>query len=164
MYIARDIPLVELHRHLDGNVRLETVLELGRAHGVKLPANTVEGLRPYGQVQGVTPSLMDFIAKFDLLKLVFIDDDAIARIAEENIEDAAREGIDYIELRCSPAFMGLQYGLEPQRVLAAVCRGVQAGMKRWPVRANVIGIMSRHLGEERAGSGDCPASRRCGGA
>jgi adenosine deaminase len=148
MYIARDIPLVELHRHLDGNVRLETVLELGRAHGVKLPANTVEGLRPYGQVQGVTPSLMDFIAKFDLLKLVFIDDDAIARIAEENIEDAAREGIDYIELRCSPAFMGLQYGLEPQRVLAAVCRGVQAGMKRWPVRANVIGIMSRHLGEE----------------
>ncbi len=146
--IARDLPLVDLHRHLDGNVRLETVLELGRAHGIALPADSVEGLRPYGQVQGVTPSLMDFIAKFELLKLIFIDDDAIARVAEENIEDAAREGIDYVELRCSPAFMGERYGLPPRQVLAAVCRGVRAGMRRYPVKAQVIGIMSRHLGEE----------------
>lgn len=145
--IAPDLPLVDLHRHLDGNVRLETVLDLGRAYGVALPADTVEGLRPYGQVQGVTPSLMDFIAKFDLLKLVFVDEDAIARIAEENIEDAAREGIDYVELRCSPAFMGERYGLASRRVLAAVCRGVRAGLARFPVQARVIGIMSRHLGE-----------------
>jgi adenosine deaminase len=146
--IAPDIPLVDLHRHLDGTVRLETVLEIGRQHKIRLPADTVEGLRPYGQVQGVTPSLMDFIAKFDLLKLIFVDEDAIARIAEENIEDAHREGIDYVELRCSPAFMGESYGLDPRRVLAAVCRGVRAGMAKWPVRAQVIGIMSRHLGEE----------------
>ena len=96
--IAHDLPLVDLHRHLDGNVRLETVLELGRMHGVALPADTVEGLRPFGQVQGVAPSLMDFIAKFELLKLAFVDEDAIARIAEENIEDAHREGIAYLEL------------------------------------------------------------------
>lgn len=146
--IAPDIPLVDLHRHLDGTVRLQTVLEIGRQHGVALPADTVEGLRPYGQVQGTAPSLMDFIAKFDLLKLIFIDEDAIARIAAENIEDAHREGIDYVELRCSPAFMGERYGLAPRRVLAAVCRGVREGLARWPVRANVIGIMSRHLGEE----------------
>lgn len=146
--IAPDIPLVDLHRHLDGTVRMQTVLEIGRQHGVALPADTVEGLRPFGQVQGVTPSLMDFLVKFELLKLIFIDEDAIARIAAENIEDAHREGIDYVELRCSPAFMGERYGLAPRRVLAAVCRGVKAGMARWPVRASVIGIMSRHLGEE----------------
>ena len=60
--IAADLPLVDLHRHLDGNVRLETVLAIGREHGVKLPADSVEGLRPYGQVQGTAPSLMEFIA------------------------------------------------------------------------------------------------------
>lgn len=146
--IARDIPLVDLHRHLDGNVRLQTVLEIGREHGVALPADTAEGLRPYGQVQGVTPSLMDFIAKFELLKLAFVDEDAIARIATENVEDAFREGLAYVELRLSPAFMGERYGLSPERVLRACCRGVAAGTSRWSVRANLIGIMSRHLGEE----------------
>lgn len=146
--IARDLPLVDLHRHLDGNVRLATVLAISREHGVELPADTVEGLRPYGQVQGVTPSLMDFIAKFELLKLAFVDEDAIARIAEENVEDAFSEGIDYIELRLSPAFMGERYGLDPTRVLRACCAGVRAGTAKWPVRANLIGIMSRHLGEE----------------
>lgn len=145
--IAGDLPLVDLHRHLDGNVRLQTVLEIGRAHKVALPADTVEGLRPYGQMLGIAPSVMDFIAKFDLLKLIFVDEDAIARIAEENIEDAFHEGIDYVELRCSPAFMGERYGLAPRRVLAAVCRGVRAGLARFPVQAQVIGIMSRHLGE-----------------
>jgi adenosine deaminase len=142
------IPLVDLHRHLDGNVRLETILDIGRQHGVKLPADTVEGLRPHAQVLGVEPSLVDFLAKFELLKLVFVDEDAIARIAEENVEDAHREGLAYVELRLSPAFMGAAYGLAPERVLRACCRGVRAGAARWPVRANLIGIMSRHLGEE----------------
>lgn len=146
--VARDLPLVDLHRHLDGNVRLETVLAIGREHGVQLPADTVEGLRPYGQVQGTTPSLMEFIAKFELLKLAFVDEEAIARIAEENIEDAFHEGIAYIELRLSPAFMGERYGLDPTAVLRACCRGVRAGMAKYPVRAQLIGIMSRHLGEE----------------
>lgn len=146
--IARDLPLVDLHRHLDGNVRLETVLAIGREHGVALPADTVEGLRPHGQVQGVAPSLMDFIAKFELLKLAFVDDAAVARIAEENVEDAFHEGIDYVELRLSPAFMGERYGLDPTRVLRACCAGVRAGTAKWPVRASLIGIMSRHLGEE----------------
>jgi adenosine deaminase len=146
--IASDLPLVDLHRHLDGNVRLETVLAIGREHGVRLPADSVEGLRPYGQVQGTAPSLMDFIAKFELLKLAFVDEEAIARIAEENIEDAFREGIAYIELRLSPAFMGAGYGLDPTAVLRACCRGVRAGTARYPVRAQLIGIMSRHLGEE----------------
>lgn len=146
--IARDLPLIDLHRHLDGNVRLTTILDLARAYGIRLPADTVEGLRPYAQIQGVAASVMDFIARFELLKLICVDEDAVARIAEENVEDAAREGIDYIELRCSPAFMGERYGLDPTRVLAAVCRGVQAGMQRYPVQAQIIGIMSRHMGEE----------------
>lgn len=146
--ITRDVPLIDLHRHLDGNVRLTTILDVARTYGIRLPADTVEGLRPYAQIQGVAASVMDFIARFDLLKLICVDEDVVARIAEENVEDAANEGIDYIELRCSPAFMGERYGLDPTRVLAAVCRGVRAGMARYPVQAQIIGIMSRHMGEE----------------
>ncbi len=57
------------------------------------------------------------------------------------------EGIAYIELRMSPALMGERYGISPHVMMGAICRGVQAGMARWPVQAKVIGIMSRHLGE-----------------
>lgn len=147
--IAPDIPLVDLHRHLDGNVRTETVLDLARQHGVALPANDVEGLRPHVQITEREPSLLAFLSKFRWLKEIFIDLAAIERIARENVEDAAREGIDYIELRFSPAFMGERHAIPTHEVTAAICRAVQAAQDVWPVQVKLIGIMSRHLGEER---------------
>lgn len=147
--IVPDLPLVELHRHLDGNVRLATVLDLARQHGVRLPADDLDSLRPYAQVSAPVPSLTHFLEKFELLKQIFVDPAAIERITYENLEDAAREKIDYVELRFSPAFMGQRYGLAPAEVTAAVCRALEHARGRVPVLANLIVIMSRHLGEER---------------
>ena len=48
--IDSTLPLIDLHRHLDGNVRLETILDLGRQHNLPLPALTLEELRPHVQV------------------------------------------------------------------------------------------------------------------
>jgi adenosine deaminase len=141
-------PLVELHRHLDGNVRIETVLDLARSHGLELPAWTVEGLRPHVQITEREPSLVHFIAKFALLRRVMVDYDAVRRIVRENLEDAAREGIDYIELRFSPYFMGEEHGLDTFGVVDAVCDALEAGRGAIPVRAKLIGIISRHYGPE----------------
>ena len=143
-------PLVELHRHLDGNLRLETVLDLGRRHGIDLPAWTTEGLRPYVQVTERVPSLMAFIAKFGVLRKVVVDYDAVRRIVRENLEDAAREGIDSIELRFSPYFMGEEHGLDPAAVVEAACDALEEARGRIPVRAKLIGIISRHYGPETA--------------
>jgi adenosine deaminase len=152
-------PLVELHRHLDGNVRLETVVDLARRHQVELPATDAEGLRPHVQVMEREPDLMAFIAKFECLRRVFVDYDAVRRIARENVEDAQREGIDYIELRFSPYFMAERHGLDPARVVEAVCDGVDEALQAeaaeaatrdpaLPPRARLIGIISRHFGPE----------------
>jgi adenosine deaminase len=141
-------PLVELHRHLDGNVRIETVLDLARRHGLELPAWTVEGLRPHVQITEREPSLVHFIAKFELLRRVMVDYDAVRRIVRENLEDAAREGIDYIELRFSPYFMGEEHGLDTFGVVDAVCDALEEGRGTIPVRAKLIGIISRHYGPE----------------
>ena len=141
-------PLVELHRHLDGNVRIETVLDLARRHGLELPAWTVEGLRPHVQITEREPSLVHFIAKFALLRRVMVDYDAVRRIVRENLEDAAREGIDYIELRFSPYFMGEEHGLDTFGVVDAACDALEAGQGTIPVRAKLIGIISRHYGPE----------------
>lgn len=141
-------PLVELHRHLDGNVRIETVLDLARRHGIELPAWTVEELRPHVQVTEREPSLVHFIAKFALLRRVMVDYGAVRRIVGENLEDAARDGIDYIELRFSPYFMGEEHGLDPFGVVEAACDALEEARGRVPVRAKLIGIISRHYGPE----------------
>ncbi len=142
-------PLVELHRHLDGNVRLETVLDLGRQHNVDLPAWTLEELRPYVQIVDREASLLDFLAKFEMLRRVMIDYDAVRRIVRENIEDAVREGIDYIELRFSPRFMAEMYNLDVQGVAEAACDALEEA-RDLPAKAKLIGIISRHYGPEAA--------------
>ncbi len=144
------IPLVELHRHLDGNVRLETILDLGRKYNLPLPAWDIETLRPYVQVTGPQPGVMAFISKFQWLVGVMVDYSAVYRIAYENVEDAQRDGIDYIELRFSPWFMAEAHGLKPDGVVEAVVAGITAGEKDCGVKVGLIGILSRTYGPDIA--------------
>jgi adenosine deaminase len=144
------LPLVELHRHLDGSVRLQTILELGRQHNLPLPAWDLDGLRPYVQVSEPQPGVMAFLAKFKWMVKVLVNREAIRRVAYENVEDAKREGIDYIELRFSPWFMAEANQLDPQGVVEAVWDGVQAGMRDFQLPVKLIGILSRTYGPEIA--------------
>ena len=146
--IHKDYPLVELHRHLDGNVRLETILDLGRKFNLPLPGNTVEELRPHIQVTEAKPSILDFFNKFEWLTGVLVDYDAVRRVAYENVFDAKNEGIDYIELRFSPWFMAERNHLIPAGVVEAVVDGVQAGVRDSGIKANLIGIISRTYGPD----------------
>jgi adenosine deaminase len=144
------LPLIDLHRHLDGSVRLATILDLGRRHGVPLPAWDEEGLRPHVQVVEPEPDLMSFIGKFRWMVGVLADYDACRRVAYESVEDAHREGLAYVELRFSPCFMAEPHGLDPAGVVAAVVDGVAAGQRDCGVRANLIGILTRSWGPEPA--------------
>jgi len=141
---------MDLHRHLDGSVRLETILDLGRRHGIRLPSDTPEGLRPHVVVTTPQPGLVEFLAKFRWMMAVIADYDACRRIARENVEDASREGIRYIELRFSPEFMADAHGLDSSRVTAAVIEGVREGEAATGVKVGLIGILTRNYGVERA--------------
>ena len=144
----RDVPVVDLHRHMDGNVRLQTMIDLARQHALDLPAWDVEGLRPHAQVTEPVADLKDGYSKFELTQHVIADYDACRRIAWENLEDAVHEGIDYVELRFSPLFMAEAHQLDPSGVASVVCEAVQEGCGRLPVRAKLIVILSRHYGPE----------------
>lgn len=148
--IDASLPLIDLHRHLDGNVRLQTILDLGRAHGLSLPAWDEVGLRPHVQVTEPQAGVMAFIARFHWARAVMVDYEAVRRIAYENVEDAKNEGIDYVELRFSPWFMAEVHGLNPAGVVEAVVEGVQAGRRDFGVRVQLIGILSRTYGESIA--------------
>ncbi|MGB9724035.1 MAG: adenosine deaminase [Chloroflexia bacterium] len=140
-----DLPLVDLHRHLDGNVRLRTIWEVARKKGLPLPAATPEGLRLFIQVSEPIPSLPEFFKRFALLQQTFVDYETVYRIARENLEDAVAEGLDYVELRFSPLFMAEVHHLKPREITRAICQAVSDSTDL-PIRANLIVIMSRQFG------------------
>ena len=144
--INRKIPLLDIHRHLDGNVRAQTILELGRQFNIALPADNVEALIPHVQVIDPEPNLMAFLQKLDWGVTVLGDYDACRRIAIENIEDAQAQGLDYVELRFSPYYMAQSQGLHPQGVVEAVVDGIKSATKDADIKANLIGILSRTYG------------------
>jgi adenosine deaminase len=141
-------PLVELHRHLDGSIRLETILELADQHGIALPANDLVGLSPFIHIDVSAPGLMAFLDRFEHMTAVLVDADACRRVAYENVEDAKAEGIDYIELRYSPWFMAESHGMDPAEVMEACADGIRAAERDTGVQANIIGILSRTYGVE----------------
>jgi len=148
--ISPDLPLIDLHHHLDGSVRLETVLDLGLIHNLDLPATTLEGLRPFVQVSDPKPGVMAFIEKFEWMIGILVDYDACRRVAFEVVEDASREGIDYIELRYSPWFMASGHRLDVHGVIEAVTDGIRSAERSFGIKVNQLGILSRHYGPDIA--------------
>jgi adenosine deaminase len=148
--IDSTFPLIDLHRHLDGSVRLETILDLGQQHNLPLPAWDTESLRPYVQVVQPQPGVMAFIAKFQWMTGVLVDYDACQRIAYENVEDAQKENIDYVELRFSPMFMAEPHGLDLAGVIEAISDGGETAARDTGMRVNLIGILSRTYGPQVA--------------
>lgn len=144
--INRKLPLLDIHRHLDGNVRAQTILELGRQFNIDLPADNVEQLIPHVQVIDPEPNLVAFLQKLDWGVTVLGNYDACRRIAIENIEDAQAQGLDYVELRFSPYYMAQSQGLHPQGVVEAVVDGIKSATKNANIKANLIGILSRTYG------------------
>jgi len=148
--IDPNFPLIDLHRHLDGSVRLETILELGRQHNLPLPAWDIEGLRPHVQVTEPQPGVMAFISKFKWMVGILVDYEACRRIAYESVEDALQEGLDYVELRFSPWFMAEHHHLHPAGVVEAVVDGATTASRHTGLPVNLIGILSRTYGAQAA--------------
>lgn len=142
------IPKIDLHRHLDGNIRIPTILELADWYGLKLPATTEETLRPFVTVTEPQPGLVAFLDKFKWSTSILADEAACRRIAFENVEDAMRERLAYVELRFSPYFMAQVHGLDVRAVIDAVVDGVRGGSELFGVKVHLIGILSRTFGVE----------------
>ena len=146
--IDKSLPLTDIHRHLDGNIRPATILALGQQHGLELPASNLDDLIPHVRVLSNKPDLVSFLTKLDWGVKVLADYDACRRVAYENVEDALNARIDYTELRFSPWYMAMTHGLDPAGVVEAVVDGVAAGSRDFGVKTNLIGIMSRTFGQE----------------
>jgi adenosine deaminase len=148
--IDPNLPLIDLHRHLEGSIRLETIINLGRQHNLQLPGWDVEAIRPFVQVTNPQPGVMAFIAKFEWMVGVLVDYAACRRVAYENVLDAKDEGLDYVELRFSPWFMAEPHRLDPAKLVEAVIEGVDSARKETGLKVNLIGVISRTYGPKIA--------------
>ena len=136
------LPKAELHNHLDGSLRVETMIDLARAAGVPLPSTDPDLLRRHMLVSDAR-NLEDYLQRFDLTIALLQRPEAIERVAYEMLEDAARDHVRYIEIRYCPQ-LSTGEGLSLGEVLEAELRGLARGERDFGVRARIINCSLRH--------------------
>lgn len=133
----RALPKIDLHRHLDGSVRVSTIRDLALAGGHPLPTRNLRKLAPYCQVSPDCRSLTDFLKKFFFFYDFLKTPDAVERIAYEICEDAARDNVVYLETRFAPVLQATDKFPMAEVVERAV-RGIERGQKKFGITARII--------------------------
>lgn len=141
------LPKTDLHVHLDGSLRIQTILDLAKAQKVKLPADTVEGLRPFVEVGDDCKSLVEYLRAFDVTLSVMQTYESLVRVAFELAEDAAKENVRYMEVRYAP-ILHQQQGLTLHNIVQAVLEGLKAAEKKYKIITGVIICGIRHISPE----------------
>jgi adenosine deaminase len=144
----RALPKADLHCHLDGSVRPATLLDLARQYGVSMPKQTPEELAEAMRADDAR-SLEDYLHLFDTTVSVMQTSEALERIAYELAEDAAEDGVRYIEVRNAPILNVVQ-GLSLVDAVEAPLRGLRRAERDFGITGRFIIIALRHFSAEHS--------------
>lgn len=144
---VKSLPKADLHCHLDGSLRVSTILELAKTHGVQLPVEGEEELRHYLQAGENCTSLSDYLKAFDVTCSVLQWKESLERATYELAEDCAQENIRYLEIRFSPV-LHIKQGLKMTHAIDAVLRGKEQAERDFPIRIGIIICGLRHMSPE----------------
>lgn len=145
----RALPKVELHRHLDGSVRFETIQELSKLHNIDLGAKSRDELWAKAKIETPLSSLQEVLDSFWTTQKVMCSYDAIKRVAFENVEDCYNDGLKLVELRFAPTFIAEGKTLGNDEIIEGIIDGVQAGMDKYEIQVGLIHIVPRSLSFEK---------------
>jgi adenosine deaminase len=135
--VIRRLPKTDLHVHLDGSLRLPTLIELARERGVELPSHTEDGLRETVFRPHYT-NLAEYLEGFRYTVAVLQHHEALERTAFELCEDCQAEGVRYAEIRFAPQ-LHVHQGFEFSEVVRAVDAGIRRASDAFNRRPEVAG-------------------------
>ena len=145
--LIEKLPKTDLHVHLDGSLRLTTILDLAEKQKVELPARDEDRLRAAMNLGQNCGSLVEYLKAFDVTLRVMQTADALTRIAYELAEDAAKENVRYMEVRYAP-MLHTRRGLALTTVVEAVLEGLRAAQEKYGIESNVIICGIRNVSAE----------------
>ncbi|MFC1481039.1 adenosine deaminase [Candidatus Neomarinimicrobiota bacterium] len=131
------LPKAELHCHLDGSLRVETVIDLAQKNKVELPTSDPDALVNYLSIGDCIVTLEEYISRFDLPLAVLQTPTALERAAFELTEDAWNDGVRYIEVRYSPA-LHTRLEMTESESVEAVHKGLEQGFEAFGIRSGII--------------------------
>lgn len=136
--------IVELHLHLDGSLRPETVWELAHEEGITLPHEDRELLKKDLMVDESCQTLVEYLQKFDIPILILQTKEALKRVAYELVEDLAGDGTLYAEIRVAP-IQHMKGGLTGEEVTAAILQGMMEANCEFNIETRLLLCAMRHL-------------------
>ena len=140
----KEIKKVELHLHLDGSLRPDTVIDIAKKDGIILPTYNGEELKKYLSVDETNKDLVEYLKKFDIPIKVMQTKENLKRVTFELLEDLAKDNYIYVELRFAP-HLHLQKGLNIDEVVESVIDGINEAEKLYEIKANVLLCVMRHM-------------------
>ena len=132
----RAIPKSDLHVHLDGSLRLPTLIDLAKERKVELPSRTEAGMREL-VFKNQYASLVEYLEGFRYTTAVLQDKEALERVSYELALDNQAEGVLYIEVRFAPQ-LHLNRNLPMEEILESVNRGFFTAQKEFNARKEVV--------------------------
>jgi len=145
--LIKAMPKTDLHVHLDGSVRISTLLDLAKKQNVKLPESDPKKLKKL-LVPGLhCKSLVDYLRPFDIVLSVLQEEEALSRVAFELAEDAAKENTWYMEVRYSPV-LHTKKGLKVTQIVDAVLDGLHRAEKKYNIKTGIIVCGMRNIDPE----------------
>lgn len=143
-YLAA-LPKIELHRHLEGAIRLQTLVDVAQEYDLDLPARTADGLRGHVQITSAdTFDSIHFLSKFAVLRRFFVSPEVIKRVVREAVADAAQDNIRYMELRFTPKALAKLMNYPFDQVVGWVCEAVQEEQAKHAIQVRLIVAINRH--------------------
>ena len=135
--LLKRLPKVELHCHLDGCLRPETMADLAQKDNISLPSRNADELGKIMKIGQKRGNLEDYIKRFDLTLAVLQNSAALERAAFEYVEDIADENVRYAEIRFSPA-LHVQKEITMEDAVDAVRKGLKQGEKEFGIKTRII--------------------------
>ncbi|MEL3971130.1 adenosine deaminase [Rossellomorea oryzaecorticis] len=143
------MPKIELHCHLDGSVRPETIIDIAKRDGIHIPSFVIEEMKEELIAPLDCESLDEYLEKFSIPNAVMQTKENLKRITFELFEDAANEHVKYMEVRFAP-LLHTRQGLTVEEIIGSVIEGMKEAEEQFDIKGNIILSCMRTMPSERA--------------